>query len=118
MKKVVELLKNKNVLLGSVALLSVMVLLGQTSKLNRLLSNSVGKVVVYGLIVFVSQHNMQLALVLTLALFSVNTEGLTLSTNLENTHNMDKESNNHDVTPISFRRATVERVDETKTDGS
>ena len=77
MNRVVVTLKDKNVSLGLCLVLAVYVsfMSGRFSKVSDFLKSNMGKLIMCGLIVFVSQHNVQLALMLFLVFVTQVNEG-------------------------------------------
>ena len=77
MNRVVVTLKDKNVSLGLCLVLAVYVsfMSGRFSEVSDFLKSNVGKLIMCGLIVFVSQHNVQLALMLSLVFITQVNEG-------------------------------------------
>ena len=77
MDKTLALLKDKNVSLGLCLVLAVYVafMSGRFPKVSDFLKSNVGKLIMCGLIVFVSQHNVQLALMLSLVFITQVNEG-------------------------------------------
>ena len=94
MDRIVASLKDKNISLGLCVVLAVYVsfMSGRFSEVSDFLKSNVGKLIMCGLIVFVSQHNVQLALMLFLVFVTQVNEGFMNLTNLMNkleTRNQD-----------------------------
>ena len=86
MDKTLALLKDKNVSLGLCLVLAVYVafMSGRFPKVSDFLKSNMGKLIMCGLIVFVSQHNVQLALMLFLVFVTQVNEGFMTLTDLMN----------------------------------
>ena len=77
MNRVIATLKDKNISLGLCVVLAVYVsfMSGRFSEVSDFLKSNVGKLIMCSLIVFVSQHNVQLALMLSLVFITQVNEG-------------------------------------------
>ena len=86
MNKVVATLKNKNTSLGLCIALAVYVafMSGNLPEVSGFLRSNIGKLVMSGVIVFVSQHNVQLAIMLALVFVTQVNEGFDANAKADN----------------------------------